>query len=369
MLTKRGKKGNWYARFTAPGGDRIFVTTGTTDRRAAEEFEARLKSELYRTQKLGEAPRRTWQEAVLRWVKYRANKRSLARDIREFRWLDPILGSLHLDQIRGEVIDRIITARMALNPDTGKAATAATCNRTLALVRAVLRAAHGEWEWLAKVPRIRLLPEPVKAPRWLTPGEAERLVRELPAHLVRMLRFALATGLRDQNVTKLTWAQVSGRAVSITAESAKGKRSMVVPLNEEALAVLEECRGDHPVWVFTYRPAVAGGAVGEPRPILRPNNSAFRKAVARAGLSGVNWHTLRHTWASWHAQAGTSPLVLKELGGWSSLSMVLRYAHLGQSHLAEHARAVGHQLRLVVDNTGANSVQNRGSPLPAAASG
>ena len=38
------------------------------------------------------------------------------------------------------------------------------------------------------------------------------------------------------------------------------------------------------------------------------------------------FHDLRHTWASWHRQAGTSCDELKDLGGWKSRIMVDRYA-------------------------------------------
>jgi hypothetical protein len=57
---------------------------------------------------------------------------------------------------------------------------------------------------------------------------------------------------------------------------------------------------------------------------------------------------LRHTWASWHVQNATPLPVLQELGGWSSLKMVQRYAHLS----GEHLRAwVGRPtLQLVADN-------------------
>ena len=42
----------------------------------------------------------------------------------------------------------------------------------------------------------------------------------------------------------------------------------------------------------------------------------------------VVFHTLRHTFASWLALNGTPLLAIKELGGWQSLDMVERYAHL-----------------------------------------
>jgi integrase len=46
---------------------------------------------------------------------------------------------------------------------------------------------------------------------------------------------------------------------------------------------------------------------------------------------------LRHTWASWHVQNRTPLNVLKELGGWASLDMVLRYAHLSSDYLSGYS--------------------------------
>ena len=45
------------------------------------------------------------------------------------------------------------------------------------------------------------------------------------------------------------------------------------------------------------------------------------------------WRSL-HVWGCY---LYTGNNVLKELGGWSSLEMVLRYAHLSTEQLAEHA--------------------------------
>ena len=73
------------------------------------------------------------------------------------------------------------------------------------------------------------------------------------------------------------------------------------------------------------------------RPIRDCNTAGFQKAVTRAGIGPLRWHDLRHTWASWHIQAGTTLKELKDLGGWESYAMVLKYAHLAPDHLAAAA--------------------------------
>lgn len=51
-------------------------------------------------------------------------------------------------------------------------------------------------------------------------------------------------------------------------------------------------------------------------------------------------HCLRHTFASWHIQAGTPIAILQKLGGWASHEMVLRYAHLAPNHTAAYANKI-----------------------------
>jgi integrase len=88
--------------------------------------------------------------------------------------------------------------------------------------------------------------------------------------------------------------------------------------------VLRERIGKHPTHAFSFRS----------KPVAQPNNSAWIKALKRAEIDDFRWHDLRHTWASWHVQAGTPLHVLQELGGWESAEMVRRYAHLSSEHLA-----------------------------------
>src|SRR5258708_40319256 len=69
-------------------------------------------------------------------------------------------------------------------------------------------------------------------------------------------------------------------------------------------------------------------------------NSAWHTALGKAGLKDFRFHDLRHTWASWHRQAGTATDELKELGGWGSRVMVDRYAKFGTEHLAAAASRI-----------------------------
>ena len=57
-----------------------------------------------------------------------------------------------------------------------------------------------------------------------------------------------------------------------------------------------------------------------------------RKAGAAIGRVKLNpeltQHSRRHTWASWHYALHKDLLLLKQAGGWSSVALVERYAHL-----------------------------------------
>ncbi len=323
----------WWVRFTAPGGERVRRSTGTTKKEQAQEYHDRLKAEVWKTQKLGRKPRRTWEQAAVRWLKEKAHKASLDADRMHLRWLDGHLRGMELSAINRAVLDRLVEAKRA------EGVSNATVNRSMEVVRAILRKAANEWEWLDRAPAVRMLPEPKRRIRWLTQEEAERLIGELPEHLAEMVRFSLATGLRKANVTGLEWSQVNlGRRIAwIHPDQAKSRKAIGVPLNAEAVLVLRRQMGKHPRFVFTHRG----------NPVKNVNTKAWKAALGRAGITDFRWHDLRHTWASWHAQAGTPPNVLQELGGWESADMVRRYAHLSPDHLAEFAerlsqpRAVG----------------------------
>ena len=83
------------------------------------------------------------------------------------------------------------------------------------------------------------------------------------------------------------------------------------------------------------------GPDGEPLDYwTTPARSGWAAGCKRAGIEDFRWHDLRHTRASWHVQLGTPLYVLKELGGWETIEIVKRYAHLAPDHLLDHAKRV-----------------------------
>ncbi len=321
-LYKRSNSPYWWVAFSH-NGQRLQESTGTADKRQAREYHDKRRSELWEQQRLGLKPRHKWEEAVLRHLAESGHKVSLVTDKFHLRWMQPHLEGLDLNDISRDVMDRLLHKGLA------EGASNATVNRRLELLRAILRKAVHEWEWLDRAPKVRLLKEPKGRVRFLRKEEALRLLAELPEHLRAMARFSLATGLRQGNVKNLKWAQVdlSKRAAWVQAEEAKARRAIPVPLNAEAMQVLQAQVGQHPVHVFCYKG----------QPIRQVGTKAWRGALERAGIENFRWHDLRHTFASWHVQNGTPLNVLQELGGWRDSEMVQRYAHLGMEHLQAYA--------------------------------
>lgn len=318
-LFKRKDSSVWWVKVTV-NGRIVQKSAGTSHRAKAQEFHDRLKAQLWEQAKLGAKRQYTWNEAVVRWLDETQHKASRKDDLMHLRWLDPYLAGVALEEINRDCLATLVQTKLEHEVSHG------TVNRMLALIRSILRKAALEWDWLDKVPKFRLLPEPNRRIRWLTPMEAQRLLAELPEHLQAMAGFSLETGLRQANVTGLQWSQVdvTRRCAWIHPDQAKARRAIAVPLSQAAVALIRAQMGKHLTYVFTY----------QGKPVIQVNTKAWRQALRRAGIKDFRWHDLRHTWASWHVQSGTPLNVLQELGGWESAEMVRRYGHLSSDHLA-----------------------------------
>ncbi|MDZ4819705.1 MAG: tyrosine-type recombinase/integrase [Planctomycetota bacterium] len=332
-LFRRKNSPHWWYQITDATGKRIQKSTGTSDEVKAQELHDRLKVSVWDQKRLGIKQRRTWEEAVLRWLEDKAKKSSLTADKSHLRFLDRFLREKFLDEIDADLIRDITQARRQAyelprkkGPARQIEPKATTVNRTLEVLRGVLIRAHVVWQWLDRIPPVPMDEVPPPPTRWIKRDKAEELLEALPHHQQAMVRFALDTGLRRSNITHLQWSDVDldRRQAWVHADQAKAGKPIGIPLSAEGLAVLQGQKGKDQRWVFPYRG----------KPVTQVATKAWRTAVKKVGIArGFRWHDLRHTWASWHAQDRTPLDVLQILGGWGSIEMVQRYAHLDDDHL------------------------------------
>lgn len=342
------RRGDVYWIRIAVGGSRpTRESTRTANREQAQEYHDRRAAELWRVHRLGERPRVALADAALDWLTtHSVHKRSHETDRLRLAAMLPYLPDAPLDAITtGEMVrirdrlraeralpDRRTAAARQDAPRPPRRLTPATVNRYLAILSAILHHAHRR-EWLAAVPHVPMYKVERRAVPMLTPDAVAALLAALPDHLRDMAIMALATGLRQANVRLLRWDQVDlgARVARVPPAAAKAGETIVVPLSDDAVAVLQARLGTDPTWVFTYHGAPIGGKL---------TNSAWKRATAEVGLAGFRWHDLRHVWATWLAAAGVPESVRQTWGGWKTAGMARRYTHLAGSDLVPWANAV-----------------------------
>lgn len=332
-IFKHPESGVWFVDLTLTSGARIRRSTRTKDRKAAQEYHDRLKVETWRVEQLGVKTEYTFDEAALMYLKTCSGLRDYTSKVDQMRyWVSQFKGKT-LRSLTTDAIMNAVPTYKRVQSGPALPMAPATKNRYLATLSKLLSTC-AKRGWISSVPHIEKFDEAEIRESFLTQEQAQALVNALPEGWMRdVTTFALMTGMRAGEILSLEWKQVDlGRnLVSVLASKAKSGSSRPVPLNANAREVIERRAGQHEQFVF----ARCGVETHE------IDQRVFKRALKEVGLPATfRFHDLRHTWASWHAQAGTPLLMLQRAGGWKTLAMLNRYAHLNADHLAEMSRAV-----------------------------
>lgn len=286
------KRGNIWHINKKVNGRRISESTGSSSLEEAERYLIHRLEQIRQLSVYGVRPKRTFREAATRYLLENQHKASIKEVGYLIQHLDKFIGHLSLESIHKGTLQTYVESRE--NDGVKKK----TINHGLEMVRRILNLAAGEWldeqgiTWLATAPKIKLLPETDKRkPFPIDWNEQKRLFDELPLHLRRMALFAVNTGCRDKEICRLQWnwevkiPELNTSVFIIPGEKVKNREDRLVVLNKIAGQVIQEVRGLHPTFVFTY----------EGRCITRMLNSAWKKARLRACLPHVRVHDLKHT--------------------------------------------------------------------------
>lgn len=325
MLKQRN--GWWHIHISVRGKKPIRQATGVRVEGnkpppEVQELHDKLANESWRVHRLGEKPKRKWEEAVVRWEKeMRERKTSLGDDLDKFKWLHSWLGGKYLNEITRDLWNQILEAKRM------EGVADSTLNRYTALVTAVMRKAEREWEWIDRIPTFRRFAEPEPRQRFLTEGEVQDIAAKLPAWAGDVFLFALATGLRCGNTLGLQWSWVKAdrHCIEIPAGEFKQRKIHVQSMSAFAQSIVTRQIGKHSEFVFTRD--------GEPI-----TYDQWRWTWDGVKPEGARFHDVRRTWATWLRDAGVSLDDLQNMGGWATREILGRVYAVAQANtLASHA--------------------------------
>lgn len=327
-LSKRN--GVYYIDIRTPSGERIRRSTGVKDKKLAQEYHDKVKHQLWAFDKLDRRVERTFNEALILLLNDGKGQKDYATKVRHAKYWRPIFGDINLSSITGEMIDNNLPTH---NAKSKEPLAPATINKYRKTILRALSLAYKN-NWINSIPYVGKLKEPKIRVRWATKQQAQELLNNISIAWLRDVSlFALLTGARRTEILSMTWDKIDfqNKIAIVSNDIAKNGKARSLLLNEEAIRLLQDRRLINSKYVFVS----SNGSM-----LKDIDRRAFNRAAKECNLEDFHFHDLRHTWASWHVQRGTPLFTLKELGGWETLEMVQKYAHLNAGHLSQFSNAV-----------------------------
>lgn len=155
--------------------------------------------------------------------------------------------------------------------------------------------------------------------------------------------FLLATGARENEISKLELSQIDLVNNTITIHRSKGGTNTTMRLTKKLIEIVQRRleAGTQPLAPSqTLHGRAANGFLFPERAKGRYNQGWLTAAGERAGLGHIHVHLLRHTFACKMLRNGASLLQVQQLLGHKHYASTLCYAHLAPSDVADFALAV-----------------------------
>lgn len=352
-LYKRGEIYHAYYSFVCENGQRIQLreTTGFTSLEQAERHCIQRVAELQKKssqQASGELPGITLDEAFGRYFFERGQYQSLPQQIAtRLNNLKKDLQISYLHEITEPILNNIIVKYK-------KTLSNSTINRYLALLSVVINLAADEWK--VRTSHIKIskfkLKEPAENIKFLKDWSvAQKIINNAAEHLKPIIYTALYTGLREGNILRLEWDNIDFSNNTITVKvkdrMKSGGKNHTIPIIPQLRTILEsQPRICKYVFTFNKRPIKSISRswhsifykyvpVSKPGPedVIENRKTAkgiitYKRVLRDPSLPYVNFHTLRHTAATWILKKTNNLRITKEILGHSDIKTTLKYAHV-----------------------------------------
>ena len=316
-------------------GRRICKSTGTKRKREAEEYLAFQLNKYRRITVFGEPQQFTFSEAAARYIE-EETKKSLDRDIQDLKIVMPFIGDVLLNKLHMETLKPFIDFRQ------GEGVKSATINRTLAVVRLVLKRAQARYRdvngnpWLQTIPEIPKIKWGDDRERYCLDVKEERcLLKTLSPELRHIALFLLHTGLRDQELCHLAWKNMRYEkdvmCFVLPKTITKNQEERLVVCNRVARQIAESHIDNKSAYVFhgrfgKKRSEVGGHGWNEGRKRAAKLYEQREGHQAAWGFSNLRVHDLRHTFCQRLRRKGVSLETRKALMGHANGDITTHYS-------------------------------------------
>jgi integrase len=334
-------KGRWRYRF-AKNGRRYSGSTpkGGNTKRVAVRMESEHVDRVSLNSYEGKMP--TVKDFAKRFLEYQKARTKPLTQKQQVATVNnhivPAVGGLRVDMFNKERIDGLITK-------WGANSKPKTINTRLGTLRRMLVLAK-DWKLISEVPKVEFVKVADATPRWLTDAEVAELIKAAEPQWQTMIFVGVRSGLRVGELRGLQWGDVdfARRVINVNrtdpgrktmdATSPKSNRHRPVPMTGETIQLLaamkpKDVKSHQWVWPALLR------RKGETRARARSEKGCWHgveRAARKAGLAGVAWHTLRHTYASHLVMRGVPIRNVQKWLGHASVKETEKYAHLYPDH-------------------------------------
>lgn len=308
-----GKTPFWYIRGTLYGRI-VDASTKARDKAAAQRFKEQFELRLAKQDADKHAPA-TFRIAAEMYANYRKPK----------KWdkacIDRLVGALgeyQLSDIRQHVL---VDAAHELYPD----GSPATKNRqALGIAASILH--YAAENNLCPYIQVKKFKEKAPIPRALSKEQARVLMAGAEGEMHVLLVWLFHQGWRISDVLRLKWEDIDLRDGFVRHHIRKTDDYRVTPLHERTMSALR---------ILT--PGVGKVFHWSDKSNLYRD---LRPLCARLKIKFTP-HMARHSFATWLANEGVSPLELMEAGGWKDHKSVLRYAKLDPTRVRSIINKIG----------------------------
>lgn len=214
----------------------------------------------------------------------------------------------------------------------------ATANRTWTILRAALNHAFNDGKVASDHAWRKVKPfrgvETARV-RYLDVAEAKRLINACDADFRLLVRAALCTGARYGELANLIVSDFNRDVGTLAIRQSKSGKPRHIVLTDEGRAFFAELAAGRAGDAVMLQKA--DGTAWQKSHQFRPMNDAVRRAKIKPA---INFHGLRHTWASLAVMNGVPLLVVaKNLGHTDTRMVEKHYGHLAPSYVADAIRA------------------------------